>query len=68
MCLPYKFHLPSPSPLQHNLTPAHLLLGAESVTTAAPVSNRRPQQLIHTNIPLHSPEGWGKGREAFLEV
>ena len=54
MCLPYKFHLPSPSSLQHNLTPAHLLLGAESVTTAAPVSNRRPQQLIHTEEKLIS--------------
>lgn len=54
ICLPFKFHLPSPSPLQHNLTPAHLLLGAESMTTAAPVSNQRPQQLIHTEEKLIS--------------
>ena len=54
MCLPYKFHLLSPSPLQYNLTPAHLLLGAESMTTDAPVSNQHPQQLILTEEKLIS--------------
>lgn len=42
---PLQFHIPLPS-TQHVLTPAQILLKAESVATAATVNNWSPQQLI----------------------